>query len=546
MNFDLKTILRAFGMLSAHRSGRKDWVDMLGQLPGLAEYVPLLRSTIAPALSGIGRNRDTSLDDVESDPLKGMESPVAMLDRIAQEAKETNAKRDAEADAKLQAEIVAKKAEPKPMKSPAVDKWREYRATAVDTQPAMDDPGVTAVSPDAAKQPTLQSDLSGILNAQMEASKAKQSSQQPASESSPVETNGEPSRLSTATDAAQSALDAVGVVDPTPISDGINAVWSLGRAFTDPERRGEHLTNAAISTVSMVPYIGDTAKLLKTGRYAKTASRLSKWNEGTSAATKTAQRGNYREAAGSVLGGNGGSGGDNIETVGQGGAAGGNGGSNIPPVSPGISPGGDDEREGEAAARGFFGQLHDAGEAVLGFTGPLGKGALQVVAFIEGLKLLNSGVIALNRDLAPFNGQLSAAYAQGDADQLQRDIRKGDELSGPLSTLIAEQSELKDSMDSIVNPIQAISIGVLGKVTEVVNEVLKVTRVVEASSAALEGIKKALFDLLGIVEAEVKLTGGQQFFHDVSDGKFDGKEPTFNGSRNLFKTDQERKDIFGQ
>jgi hypothetical protein len=130
---------------------------------------------------------------------------------------------------------------------------------------------------------------------------------------------------------------------------------------------------------------------------------------------------------------------------------------------------------------------------------------------------------------------------------LQRDIRKGDELSGPLSTLIAEQSELKDSMDSIVNPIQAISIGVLGKVTEVVNEVLKVTRVVEASSAALEGIKKALFDLLGIVEAEVKLTGGEHFFHDVSDGKFDGKAPHFSGrgSRNLFDTEQERKDIFG-
>ena len=64
-----------------------------------------------------------------------------------------------------------------------------------------------------------------------------------------------------ALDVTQIALDIVGLVDPTPISDGANGLISLGR--------GDWL-GAGISAVSMIPYVGDAAKLGKLGRYAET------------------------------------------------------------------------------------------------------------------------------------------------------------------------------------------------------------------------------------------------------------------------------------
>lgn len=94
----------------------------------------------------------------------------------------------------------------------------------------------------------------------------------------------EPSKQSVAMDVIQSGIDAVGVVDPTPVSDGINAAISVRRAFSDPARRKEHVRNALISSVSMIPYIGDTAKLLKVKKYAKTAERAGKLTRETKAA----------------------------------------------------------------------------------------------------------------------------------------------------------------------------------------------------------------------------------------------------------------------
>ena len=66
-----------------------------------------------------------------------------------------------------------------------------------------------------------------------------------------------------ALDVTQMALDIVGLVDPTPISDGANGLISLAR--------GDWL-GAGISAVSMIPYVGDAAKLGKLGRYAETTA----------------------------------------------------------------------------------------------------------------------------------------------------------------------------------------------------------------------------------------------------------------------------------
>ncbi|MEK9149333.1 MAG: hypothetical protein AAB267_04730, partial [Candidatus Desantisbacteria bacterium] len=47
-------------------------------------------------------------------------------------------------------------------------------------------------------------------------------------------------------DGAQATLDFVGIADPTPISDGINAVISLGR--------GDFI-GAGLSVISIVPLV---------------------------------------------------------------------------------------------------------------------------------------------------------------------------------------------------------------------------------------------------------------------------------------------------
>lgn len=61
-------------------------------------------------------------------------------------------------------------------------------------------------------------------------------------------------------DLGQMALDLTGIVDPTPISDGTNAVISLFR--------GDFM-GAAISAAGIVPVVGDAAKLGKLGKWAE-------------------------------------------------------------------------------------------------------------------------------------------------------------------------------------------------------------------------------------------------------------------------------------
>lgn len=64
-------------------------------------------------------------------------------------------------------------------------------------------------------------------------------------------------------DLVQFALDLVGLVDPTFMSDGASGLISLAR--------GQWL-DAAISGASMIPYVGDMMKLGKLPRYARSVA----------------------------------------------------------------------------------------------------------------------------------------------------------------------------------------------------------------------------------------------------------------------------------
>ena len=60
-------------------------------------------------------------------------------------------------------------------------------------------------------------------------------------------------------DIGQLVLDVVGIFDPTPASDGANVLISLARG---------DLFGAGISAISIVPFVGDLAKVGKLGKWA--------------------------------------------------------------------------------------------------------------------------------------------------------------------------------------------------------------------------------------------------------------------------------------
>lgn len=85
-----------------------------------------------------------------------------------------------------------------------------------------------------------------------------------------------------ALDLTQMGLDVAGLFDPTPISDGANGIVSLFR--------GDWL-GAGISAVSMIPYVGDAAKLGKLGKWGETVANavdLARRDSGFAAAARPA------------------------------------------------------------------------------------------------------------------------------------------------------------------------------------------------------------------------------------------------------------------
>jgi A nuclease of the HNH/ENDO VII superfamily with conserved WHH len=76
--------------------------------------------------------------------------------------------------------------------------------------------------------------------------------------------NATPSRDEVLSDLGKMAISLAGIVDPTPISDGIGTVWAL----IDGE-----WVDAAISAIGVVPYVGDLAKAGKLGSFARTIEK---------------------------------------------------------------------------------------------------------------------------------------------------------------------------------------------------------------------------------------------------------------------------------
>ncbi len=102
----------------------------------------------------------------------------------------------------------------------------------------------------------------------------------------PIETAGSPPAAAndpgpgtaeTVADLAQLTLDLIGIVEPTPFADGSNAVISVGRSIGslfsgEPGEALGHLGNGVLSGISILPYLGDSAKIAKIGNWAETVA----------------------------------------------------------------------------------------------------------------------------------------------------------------------------------------------------------------------------------------------------------------------------------
>jgi len=421
----------------------------------------------------------------------------------------------------------------------------------------------------------------------------------------PKQPQNEPSQSSTAVDAAQLGLDVAGTFDPTPFSDGINMAISAGRIFTDPERRREHLQNAVISGVSMIPYIGDTAKLLKAKRAGKVVQRTGKMVRGGEAAASTATaaqkrqaRNKYRETASAIVGkpsdGSQASSDPSYQPNNQSDeaqspatATGSNQPPrNPPPGSPPLSspppPDDDhnksssfvplgsssksvrnqrDESKGIDEHDKWKEKLSESGRKVGEFAGSIGKGILKFAAFTESIHLLNAGVITLNRDLENYNGKIASSYAKSDVDDVRRNMLESEKLEGPLSELVEAQSELKDALSPIKTSLQSMGMKILTQLTNLVTFVLKIVNLLAAlfepvvkfiafMMTAIDTIIKALNMLPGVniqlpKKKEEEPLAWKAFLQDTADGKFDGKRPTFVKGQSQILNNQDHKDVFG-
>jgi hypothetical protein len=200
-----------------------------------------------------------------------------------------------------------------------------------------------------------------------------------------------------------------------------------------------------------------------------------------------------------------------------------------PPAPPGSAPG---QPPPNQPGSGIGAAFSSAVSSVSDFAGVAIKAATAVTGLVRGLELMNTGVLALNRGLSEYEGGLAAAYAQFDADEIQRGVRRAETMSGPLQGLLKEQSELRDGISEVSNEISAGFAQTLSAFTSAVNYVNKVIGLTETIADGLKEIRELIF---GKSDADQALTPWTSFFADVSDGKLDGKRPEFGGPKELFK-----------
>ena len=332
------------------------------------------------------------------------------------------------------------------------------------------------------------------------------------------------------TDSMQLAGDVAGVFDPTPLVDGANAIFSLFRAYKDPDRRGEHLTNAAISGIGMIPLIGDSAKLLKLGKVGRTLNGLKSAEHLQKLAPFLGGNRQVTDIL-DVLGNREG-GGFDLPSIGSGSGGGDDGGGiNLPGLADGGPP-------------GPLGMMKTGFSWLLSSLGKIAaKGLMVVGAFVgvfESVTRFNKGLLAVNSYLGELNGEIAAANARREVAGISRDVETGEYLADSFSEAAEADIYADDVRARFTRPITKMvmdgSASLTNFVASTVDIADRLTRVSSLLDMFANGVERAtgIFDpfidrvksFLGIEskkEEDKDVPGAAAFLDDIADGKLDGK-----------------------
>ena len=248
-------------------------------------------------------------------------------------------------------------------------------------------------------------------------------------------------------DKVQMALDVVGTLEPTPFADLTNAGISLARAAMDPGKAGQHLKNAAISGIGVIPYLGDVAKLAK--GYGKTGKTVGHSidsfisSKGPKALEDVASffgGKNYSPGSNGTAGG--GSGNDGGS--GNGGSSGGGG---LTPF--GNSPSGSPGTSGGSAFD--VGPLFNSLSSILKTTITRFR---QLNDWVNKSAEHGRELLETNRKYASYSGEVSMAYLRYDADSERRTMNEADYLGSSASGLAKARSRVEDAESYANKPSQ--------------------------------------------------------------------------------------------
>lgn len=337
-------------------------------------------------------------------------------------------------------------------------------------------------------------------------------SSEPQSPSTAAENSPQPSAMSSGLDKIQTTLDAVGAAEPTPFADGSNAVISLVRAATEPGRRKEHLSNATISAISVIPYVGDLAKASKYGsKAAKSSSTAAKSAPTASAAqgygssvsnvstsslsslvtslafdaTTSSSAPTASQAANQGASASGGSG----STGGTSGGSGGTGGpGSPPPPAPGLPPGGQpgQPQQVNSILTKLWDGLKNVFEKVAPFAGQVANATFAFITFNTALYAANRAQLKLNENLRLYSGEIQAAYMRLEAGRVMRDVTRARSVEGNLAGLSDAQNRLERAQEEFTRPLQQVVLNLQTKITDGVAAILELVDSVEGITEWME------------------------------------------------------------
>lgn len=374
-----------------------------------------------------------------------------------------------------------------------------------------------------------------------------------------------PTRGGTALDMGQLVLDGIGVVDPSGAADGANAVLSLGRAVFDRERRGEHLKNAAISAVSILPYLGDLAKAFKIPGAAKTAKNAANFSDAAKvtrpvddeaiAATLSDDEKieQYTSRAREIL-----------ERIGRrrgeqqtGTEVQADGGSGNPPNPPPTGPGADftppdpddhrskrDKEEEVTGRRRLIEKGKELAETFVGLTLGVGKIAVAFAGMFESVRLVNKANLAFHSHLEAFNGDIARALAQREIATVQRNLREGEGMAAALTKAARADTQMEDVRERFTTPVKSMftdltaTLGsTIASFTELSDNITGVSTGLSFLSSVTSAVTDAFSSGARAVEDFVSWlwpfakerkepkqgTETTRLLDDIADGKLDGK-----------------------